>query len=84
LTHVKKLDKYINVHKLLNDQKILGRNKRPVFKPTLEFIYLLRNAGMIDALCRKLDPEFEPFDLLMKVLPADKLNFGMMQQLASC
>lgn len=83
MSHVKRFDTNTNVHELLQDQKILGRNKRPVFKPTSESIYLLRNAGMIDALCRRLDPTFEPFDLLMNVLPGDKLDFGMMRQLAT-
>jgi predicted unusual protein kinase regulating ubiquinone biosynthesis (AarF/ABC1/UbiB family) len=82
MTHIKRLDgNRGNIHTLLQDQKILGRNEKKVFRPTSEFIYLMRNSSMVDAICRKLDPEFDGFDLLMKVLPQNSFSMGMIKEM---
>lgn len=82
MTHVKRLDgNRGSIHTLLQDQKILGRNEKKVFRPTSEFIYLMRNSSMVDAICRKLDPEFDGFDLLMKILPQNSFSMGMMKEM---
>lgn len=35
-----------DVHTIISEQKILGRNEARVFRPKLEFLYLLRNGGL--------------------------------------
>lgn len=67
-----------DVHTIVREQKILGRSQSRVFRPRLEFLYLLRNSGMVDAICRKLDPFFDSTELLKSILPSPPMDSALM------
>jgi predicted unusual protein kinase regulating ubiquinone biosynthesis (AarF/ABC1/UbiB family) len=43
----------MDIHEMFSIKEIFGRNQGrvPVFRPRSEFMYLMRNAGMVDATC---------------------------------
>ena len=67
-----------DVHQIVKEQKILGRNQSRVFRPKLEFLYLLRNSGMVEAICRKLDPFWDSTELLKTILPNPPMDSALM------
>ncbi|GAQ92699.1 hypothetical protein KFL_010980040 [Klebsormidium nitens] len=66
------------VHAIVKEQKDLRRNQSRVFRPRLEFLYLLRNSGMVDATCRKLDPLWDSAETLKSILPNPPMDSALL------
>ena len=71
-----------DIHAIVKEQQILGRNQSRVFRPRLEFLYLLRNSGMVDAICRKLDPLWDSAELLKSILPNPPMDSALLAAMA--
>jgi predicted unusual protein kinase regulating ubiquinone biosynthesis (AarF/ABC1/UbiB family) len=60
-------------HKQIRDifetNETFTSNYKRIFRPRVEVMYLIRSGGMVDALCKTLDPEFDSFAVAKSILP---------------
>jgi ubiquinone biosynthesis protein len=65
-------------HKQIRDifetNESFTNNYKRIFRPRVEVMYLIRSGGMVDALCKTLDLEFDEFAVAKDILPDSTID----------
>lgn len=62
------------IRDIFETNEVFTNNYKRIFRPTVEVMYLIRSGGMVDSLCRTLDPDFDGFALAKDILPDSTID----------